>query len=352
MLRAAWGWRRTPTTTTRRSRGCRPRAAQPRAPATVPVALARCDATGSAIERGTDGRSPRGARRLSASSHRVVEQRRRRGCCPLTSSTSRPRRLSSLPVDRSSSATTSCPAASSRRQRFAPMNPAPPVTRTFTIDQGTRPVACLCAPALSCRRPTSATRSVRCCSTRSTPTGSRRSARTSTRSSSEFAAFVGVPDAAALSSGTAALHLALMMLGVGPGDEVLVPTLTFVATANAVVYVGARPVFVDSEPRHLEPRPRAASRTLLAERARRPMRCRRRSSASTSTGSARLGRDRGVVRPLRGADRRGRRRGAGRDATGAGRRGRSARSACSRSTATRSSPRAAAGCSWAPTIRR
>ena len=53
--------------------------------------------------------------------------------------------------------------------------------------------------------------------------------------------------AVALSSGTAALHLALVLLGVGPGDEVLVPTLTFVATANAVTYVGAKPVFIDSE---------------------------------------------------------------------------------------------------------
>lgn len=64
----------------------------------------------------------------------------------------------------------------------------------------------------------------------------------------EFADVVGVGHAVALSSGTAALHLALILLGVGPGDEVLVPTLTFVATANAVRYVGARPVFVDSDP--------------------------------------------------------------------------------------------------------
>lgn len=63
----------------------------------------------------------------------------------------------------------------------------------------------------------------------------------------EFAAAVGVRHAVALSSGTAALHLALLLLGVGPGDDVLVPTLTFVATANAVTYVGATPVFVDSE---------------------------------------------------------------------------------------------------------
>ena len=52
----------------------------------------------------------------------------------------------------------------------------------------------------------------------------------------------------ALSSGTAALHLALVLRGVGPGDEVLVPTFTFVATANAVRYVGAKPVFVDCSP--------------------------------------------------------------------------------------------------------
>ena len=63
----------------------------------------------------------------------------------------------------------------------------------------------------------------------------------------EFAEMLGVAGAAALSSGTAALHLALVLLGVGPGDEVLVPTLTFVAAANVVRYLGARPVFVDSD---------------------------------------------------------------------------------------------------------
>jgi dTDP-4-amino-4,6-dideoxygalactose transaminase len=64
----------------------------------------------------------------------------------------------------------------------------------------------------------------------------------------ELAEVGGVGHAAALSSGTAALHLALQLLGVGPGDDVLIPTLTFVATANAAVYVGARPVFVDVDP--------------------------------------------------------------------------------------------------------
>jgi pyridoxal phosphate-dependent aminotransferase EpsN len=57
----------------------------------------------------------------------------------------------------------------------------------------------------------------------------------------------GLGHAAALSSGTAALHLALIMLGVGPGDEVLCSDLTFAASANAIVYVGASPVFIDSE---------------------------------------------------------------------------------------------------------
>lgn len=58
----------------------------------------------------------------------------------------------------------------------------------------------------------------------------------------------GRAHAVALSSGTAALHLALLLAGVRPGDEVLVPTLTFAATANAVSYCGATPVFVDAEP--------------------------------------------------------------------------------------------------------
>jgi pyridoxal phosphate-dependent aminotransferase EpsN len=63
----------------------------------------------------------------------------------------------------------------------------------------------------------------------------------------EMAVRVQVPYALALSSGTAALHLALEVLGVGPGDEVWISTLTFAATANAVTYVRATPVFVDSD---------------------------------------------------------------------------------------------------------
>jgi dTDP-4-amino-4,6-dideoxygalactose transaminase len=60
-----------------------------------------------------------------------------------------------------------------------------------------------------------------------------------------FAAAIGVPHAVALSSCTAALHLAMIAAGAGPGDEVIVPSLSFIATANAVRYVGARPVFAD-----------------------------------------------------------------------------------------------------------
>ena len=67
------------------------------------------------------------------------------------------------------------------------------------------------------------------------------------RFESEFAEFCGVKHAVACCNGTVALHLALLAAGIGPGDEVIVPTLTFVATANAVVYCGANPVFVDSE---------------------------------------------------------------------------------------------------------
>ncbi|NLC72082.1 MAG: DegT/DnrJ/EryC1/StrS family aminotransferase [Desulfuromonadaceae bacterium] len=63
-----------------------------------------------------------------------------------------------------------------------------------------------------------------------------------------FAEFCNVKYAVACSNGTAALHLALLALGLEPGDEVLIPDLTFIATANAVTYCGGTPVFVDIEP--------------------------------------------------------------------------------------------------------
>jgi len=64
-----------------------------------------------------------------------------------------------------------------------------------------------------------------------------------------FAAFVGVPHAVATSSGTTALHLALLAAGVGPGSEVITVPFTFIASASSVVYTGARPVFVDVDAR-------------------------------------------------------------------------------------------------------
>ncbi len=63
----------------------------------------------------------------------------------------------------------------------------------------------------------------------------------------QFARYCGAKHALTCSSGTAALHLALMALGLQPGDEVIVPSLTYIATANAVSYCGAKPVFIDSE---------------------------------------------------------------------------------------------------------
>jgi perosamine synthetase len=61
--------------------------------------------------------------------------------------------------------------------------------------------------------------------------------------------------AIAVSSGTAGLHIALAALGVGPGDEVITPAFSFVASANCALYVGAKPVFVDCDPRSLNMRP-------------------------------------------------------------------------------------------------
>src|SRR5437868_12765670 len=65
----------------------------------------------------------------------------------------------------------------------------------------------------------------------------------------EFAQYVGAPHACAVSNCTTALHLALHVLGVGPGDEVITVSHSFIATANAVRYCGATPVFVDIDPK-------------------------------------------------------------------------------------------------------
>jgi pyridoxal phosphate-dependent aminotransferase EpsN len=84
----------------------------------------------------------------------------------------------------------------------------------------------------------------------------------------EFAEQVGVPYALALDSGTAALHLALRLFGVGPGDEVVVSTLTFAASAFPVIYQGAHPIFIDSEAHSWNMDPQLLAE-FLAERARR-----------------------------------------------------------------------------------
>jgi len=81
-----------------------------------------------------------------------------------------------------------------------------------------------------------------------------------------FAAAIGAGHAVALSSCTAGLHLALVAIGIGPGDEVIVPSLSFIATANAARYTGAEPVFadVDGATQNLTPatvEPRLTSRT-------------------------------------------------------------------------------------------
>lgn len=76
------------------------------------------------------------------------------------------------------------------------------------------------------------------------------------------AGVVGAREAVAVSSGTAALHAAVFALGVGPGDEVIVPPMTFAATANCVVYQGGTPVFADVEPDTLLLDPAAVARRI------------------------------------------------------------------------------------------
>ncbi|MCA9695787.1 MAG: DegT/DnrJ/EryC1/StrS family aminotransferase [Myxococcales bacterium] len=91
------------------------------------------------------------------------------------------------------------------------------------------------------------------------------------RLEAEIAAYCDVPFAVATSSGTSALEIGLRALGVGPGDQVVVPSLTFIATANAVRIVGATPVFADVDPTTMcltrmtvEPHLTAATRAVIA----------------------------------------------------------------------------------------
>lgn len=76
------------------------------------------------------------------------------------------------------------------------------------------------------------------------------------------ARFVGVPHAVAVSSGTAGLHLAMIALGIGVGDEVIVPSFTFIAAANVIRYVGATPVFVEIEADTMNLAPDAVERAI------------------------------------------------------------------------------------------
>lgn len=81
----------------------------------------------------------------------------------------------------------------------------------------------------------------------------------------EFAQYVGARHAIAVNSGTAALHVALDAIGTGEGDEVIVPTLTFAATAEAVIYCKARPVLVDCEPEIFNVDPVQVERAITAQ---------------------------------------------------------------------------------------
>ncbi len=78
----------------------------------------------------------------------------------------------------------------------------------------------------------------------------------------EFAAYCGTAEAIGVNSGTSALHLALLAAGIGPGDEVITVPFTFVATAAAIVYAGATPVFVDIDPGTFTMAPSAIERAI------------------------------------------------------------------------------------------
>ena len=89
-----------------------------------------------------------------------------------------------------------------------------------------------------------------------------------TRLETEFAAAVGAHHAVAVGSGTAALHIALVVSGIGAGDEVILPSLTFIAPANAIRYTGAWPVLLDVDPDTYQLDPNAVAEFLSSECAR------------------------------------------------------------------------------------
>ena len=101
-----------------------------------------------------------------------------------------------------------------------------------------------------------------------------------------FAAEVGAAHGVAVSSGTTALHLGLVALGVGAGDEVVVPSLSFIATANAARYVGATPVFADVDPATGNLTPETVAAALTSSDARRDPRAPGRASRPTWTRCA------------------------------------------------------------------
>lgn len=87
----------------------------------------------------------------------------------------------------------------------------------------------------------------------------------------EVAKFAGVKDAIAVNSGTSAIHLALQLLNVGKEDIIFCSTLTFIASANPIVYCGAEPVFIDSEPETWNMSPQALQQALLEAKKNRKM---------------------------------------------------------------------------------
>ena len=154
----------------------------------------------------------------------------------------------------------------------------------------------------------------------------------------EFAAYVGVEHCVGVGNGTDALVIALQALGVGPGDEVVVPSFTFYATAEAVAAIGATPVFCDVDPDTFcvtaETRRGRAQRAHQGDRRRPPVRQPRTRRASSSASASRG---------------RGRRPGRRRDARrGQGRRARRCR-ARSRSSPPRTSPASATAARSSPT---
>src|SRR5260370_12139720 len=77
-----------------------------------------------------------------------------------------------------------------------------------------------------------------------------------------FAELIGTRYAVATSSGTASLHLNLLALGIGPGDEVITSPFTFIASANSILYVGAHPVFADIQPDNFNLDPREVAKRI------------------------------------------------------------------------------------------